>query len=663
MSTTSPPRPLTLAPIHLRPATQSDAPAIASLGSRVFTLTFGHSLPAQDLQTYLSESYSPSAINKDILDPAKSMTVATATTTANIQCQTDDRKEREIVGFALLTRNSHEPCVEHLASRAELQRLCQRVVTLRSYIFLGPYQTEQPAPYIYDNQGNLVWSGYGAVGAGGQYHGLHVCSYNSSDHLCVFTGFQFEGFSRGTGLILDNAYRVVENVVAQAGNVPNDQHEFSLTRDGNTALITIYRPIQHDLSDYGISGGQGWIMNCAFQEVEIGTNRVIFQWNSLDHVDPSYGYVLPNASEVSGTGFSPSSAWDYFHINSVAKFTNGDYLISARHTSTIYRISPKDGSVVWSLGGKSSSFSLEPGFNFTFQHDARVLLENKTTVMLSLFDNASNGYNQSAPTSAGMIARLDLTRKSATLMNRYPAPETAKISASQGNLQLLPNGNAFLGWGSSAYISEYTREGENVLEGHFATTGSMHYRAFKANFSANPTDAPAAYVYAPNDTQQASTTWYVSWNGATEVRSWQIYTASESGGKVTKLSNTSIPKVGFETIHSAKGFFPFSVIEALDGNGKAIRNTTTQRTFVPGQALGSACSDSGCAVATSYAFTPQELPLKAESGSATVMGDSGAASTTSDTPTRTTSANAGSSLSICRYLIWSFIGMGMITMS
>ena len=51
------------------------------------------------------------------------------------------------------------------------------------------------------------------------------------------------------------------------------------------------------------------------------------------------------------------------HINSVDKDTNGDYLVSGRHTSTLYKIAGLNnpdklspGSVVWKLGGKNGSF-------------------------------------------------------------------------------------------------------------------------------------------------------------------------------------------------------------------------------------------------------------------------------------------------------------------
>jgi Arylsulfotransferase (ASST) len=80
---------------------------------------------------------------------------------------------------------------------------------------------------------------------------------------------------------------------------------------GKSALLTIYQPLQYDLSDYGVAKGLGWIMNCYFQEIEISTNQVLFEWGSLDYVNPSFSYVAPNTTESSGTGLQPLDAWDY----------------------------------------------------------------------------------------------------------------------------------------------------------------------------------------------------------------------------------------------------------------------------------------------------------------------------------------------------------------
>lgn len=94
----------------LREATLQDAAGVAHLGATVFSTTFGHSVTPQQLCTFLDESYSIPATERDISNPNKTMVVAV----------TDSA---QVLGFALLTRGSSEPCVEGVEDKIELQRL------------------------------------------------------------------------------------------------------------------------------------------------------------------------------------------------------------------------------------------------------------------------------------------------------------------------------------------------------------------------------------------------------------------------------------------------------------------------------------------------------------------------------------------------------------
>ncbi|KAJ9603338.1 hypothetical protein H2200_012116 [Cladophialophora chaetospira] len=127
--------------ITLRHATPADAPSISQIGIYTFTQTFGHSMSAHDLQAYLSSSYSLEATTKDILDLNKNMLVATLPALSQPQASPsssppshhppshhpDESKDTEdvVVGFALLTRGTTEPCLSTYAQDTliELQRL------------------------------------------------------------------------------------------------------------------------------------------------------------------------------------------------------------------------------------------------------------------------------------------------------------------------------------------------------------------------------------------------------------------------------------------------------------------------------------------------------------------------------------------------------------
>jgi hypothetical protein len=397
---------------------------------------------------------------------------------------------------------------------------------------------------------------------------------------------------------MDKHYRVVKQIDSSGAGASSDMHEFKLTpySDGTTALMTIYQPRQYDLTvnpRFNIRNGLGWIVEGVFQEVEIETGKVVFEWRSLDHVDPSDAWTLPGTTDTSGTGLNEEEPWDYFHINSVDKNKNGDYLISARHVSAIYKISGVDGSIMWQLGGNHPSFE-QTNFQFSYQHHARWISETKTRTVLSFYDNASNSFNATGTFSHGWIISIDHVRKTATMIQEWgaPEPEGGLLSTSQGNLQLLPNGGCHIGWGEHAYFSEHTATGETVMYAKVAERESnvMIYRSNKYNWTAQPLTKPALWTYSLNGAGQMG--FWVSWNGATEVVSWRFYTSDSANGPWTLAGN--VWKTGFETEHHTDTYAVWAYAEAADGHGRPLERSPVIKTFVPGPALRPFCGERGC---------------------------------------------------------------------
>jgi hypothetical protein len=468
----------------------------------------------------------------------------------------------------------------------------------------------QPGPFIYDTFGNLVWSGYG-VGGAANAHAFHVCEYQGLiNHLCYIDGNQQTGYVRGTGMIMDASYRVVQSVKSGMGRSPNDQHEFNVMPGGETVLITIYEPLQYDLSAYGITSGQGWLLQGIAQEVNIATGQVIWEWKSIDHVPTTESYVAPGSIDVSGDGLTRATAWDYFHMNAIDKDVDGNYLISSRHTSTIFNVFP-NGTINWRMNGYSNSLSnyTLTNFNFSSQHHIRYLASNDTTMTVSLFDNASNGYNVTSSESKGKLIVLnnDVVPKTATLVASYAAPDPL-LSRSQGDMQTLANGNVFVGWGANPYVTEYNAQGEAVLHGTFGTAAVPSYRAYKMSFQAAPVDIPVAYSYSyPAASNETSTTRvYMSWNGCTTCHLWNVYTAPSPTGPWSRSPATFDPakKAGFETLVVTEGRIDYVIVESLDINGVKLANSTVVETFVPGDDIDG-CTALGCPIANGYAFQPK----------------------------------------------------------
>lgn len=457
-----------------------------------------------------------------------------------------------------------------------------------------------------------MWSGFGSVGPWNA-HFPHPCQYAGSTHLCVFQGNQQPGYCRGHAVIFDQDYKIVKTIGTGADEVPADQHEFRLLDGGKTALLTAYGQKTWDLSSIGIKTELGWIQDSIFQEVDVATGSVLFSWSASDHVNIHDGYVKLKGSDISGDGLTPHSAWDflyvklfrclasksntdirYSHINSIDKSVmTGNYLISARHFSSIFYIDHKDGNIIWKLeaGGDSDFTCLD--FNFSFQHDARIRDENSTHMLISIFDNASNQFNSTAPFSSGKLISIDYATRIATLSGPITKGPNEIRSNSQGNTQILENGNIFHGWGSWPVFSEHAPDGSIIWSANIGPGEGivMNYRASVGDWYSIPSDtSPSVYSFSKDS--DALCVFYVSWNGCTEVASWRFYGSHDKVQRFQKLGTTK--KVGFETKYTSDTHYAYVIAEAVLANGTGIRNSSAVRTFMPGAELSSSCLDSHC---------------------------------------------------------------------
>ncbi|KAJ8105869.1 hypothetical protein OPT61_g9920 [Boeremia exigua] len=463
------------------------------------------------------------------------------------------------------------------------------------YIFLAPYRNTDPGPYIYDNNGRLVWSSAGTLG-GSTAHNPHVCEYQGADHICFFQGHQHHGWARGHGIIMNKNYRVVRTVEAVGAATQMDMHEFRLINGGKRALVTIYQPRPYDLGAFGLGPGLGWIHDSVFQEIDVETGELLFEWRALDHIAPSFSYTCIDCTDTSGNGMTRDTPWDFFHINSIDKNADGDYLISARHVGAVYKISGVTGSVIWQLNGANPTFK-NADLHFSSQHHALFFKENATHTVISLFDNASNTFNITNRESRGMLIGINHVQGTASKLHEWRAPEEKGIlSGSQGNMQILPEKNVFIGWGDHAYFSEHLPSGEAVMYGKVAQPASdvMMYRCNKYVWRGEPLSTPSLWTYSRTGSEASNMVFYVSWNGATEVRFWNFYTADSSTGP-WELSGTA-NKTGFETEYKLKGSMGWAYAEALDADRQPLKRgrSSIVKTFVPSDLIASGCDDRGC---------------------------------------------------------------------
>ncbi len=409
-------------------------------------------------------------------------------------------------------------------------------------VFLAPKAGHgQDGPMIIDDSGKLVW--FHPIGHGNLGTDFRVQTYQGKPVLTWWEGRLFTGDGAGTGVIYDTSYRRIASV--RAGNgYPFDLHEFTITPQG-TALITVYQRFKKDLRNWhGTKSGR--IVDAVVQEIDIKTGLVLFEWHSLGDVGLSESFIPAPTKR----GFE----WDYFHLNSAAVDADGNFIISGRHTWTIYKVGRATGKVYWRLGGKRSDFKLGPGVKFAWQHDAIPRADGT----LTLFDNDA-GTVPVRKNSRAMTLALDEKKRTATVKTAFTHPGGLS-AATQGNVQNLPNGDQFVGWGSRGVFSEFSPTGQLLFDGRVAR-GNDTYRAYRAPW----TGTPAAPPKLAATTKGGQTTVKASWNGATEVASWQVLGA---GGAVVGAA----PKSGFETSITVPAQASVAV-RALDASGNQLANS------------------------------------------------------------------------------------------
>lgn len=445
--------------------------------------------------------------------------------------------------------------------------------TSSGLIFLAPYGFSsvptygQPGSLILDNEGNPIWF-RPTTSPNLMNTDFRMQKLKGKPVLTFWQGTlatppaytNAPGGSSEPGscyYILDNTYAVIRTISARNGFI-SDIHEFLLT-PYNTALFLSTKTVPMDLTPYG--GPQdGFVQDFAIQEIDLSTNKLVFFWDALEHIPLSDSYESASNAVQSG------NIWDAFHLNSIS-LTNSidDILVSGRNTWTIYKINKPSGNIIWRLGGKQTSFTIESGAEFSWQHDARFLPNN----LISMFDDNSDNSSVAGPPSHGLILQLDFNNMSASV-NRTYFHDPNIIVASQGNVQSLANGNKFVGWGQSQYYSEYNEAGNTVMNTALnllydaQMPGSNYtYRAYRNNWVGKPFYPPSIGLTSINK----QITVYASWNGSTETTQWQLF----AGSKRKKLSlQSTVDRSGFETAIPVNTKSRYFKVKALNKKGRVI---------------------------------------------------------------------------------------------
>lgn len=441
------------------------------------------------------------------------------------------------------------------------------------HILVGPNgpSVQHDGPVILDTNGELVWmsADFGTI------MNFNIQTYKGKDYITFWNGHKTGSVGQGDMVMLDSNYKVAYRIQAVGPGNTGDLHEFRLTNDG-TALITVFNNTEYDLTNFGgFRPANGWLTDGMFQEVDVETNELLFEWRAIDHFDPVDTYYFDPFG-----GYVESHPFDYYHLNSIEKDSKGNYLVSSRHYHHIAYIDGKTGDVLWTLGGHSKDFkdlSHGKATEHQWQHNARWVDEEKG--ILSFMDNGVAGpLHVDAPFSKGTMVQLDLEKMTAKHLHSYIADAKVR-AASQGNLQVIDDDQVLVGWGATAAYSEFTMDGSVLCEVHFAASSLFWWERWKTyrvyrhlGWVGKPDYPPSAKIQGDK--------LYVSWNGATEVKYWQLQGTKHEHHEEDFESIETIQKQHFEesfTLPTEKSFVRYRVA-ALDSDKNILQHSDIAKT-------------------------------------------------------------------------------------
>lgn len=427
--------------------------------------------------------------------------------------------------------------------------------------------------------------------------GPTVQSCNGTEYITWWSGADIQGYKQGRFYLFNTNYELVYNITGVGNLTTADAHDIFITPEC-TAIFTAYQSRSYDLSSYNLT--DGWLMDSYFQEVDLATGELVFEWSASQHVNVTDAIWQPHHKKQ---GLKGHEGYDFFHINSVEKDRHGNYLVSGRHTCSVYYISGVDGSVLWRVGGKFNDFEDLSGgkaTDFTWQHHARWVDQGLTRI--SLYDDRATAYHRdSDPVSRGIIIEFDYERKTVKLVQAYPATQGIE-SLREGSTQVLQDspqpGNVINGYGQEPGWTEYAPNGTVLMDVMLGPKGidrwsADNYRLIKVNWTGTPAWSPRIaagpkpeYAFDPQTEvfrvrlhddkgmELANNTVFFSWNGATEHRYWVVLASNDTMEmEVSRHFCAQVSRSGFEDSMHIGSHTRYAMALAVDEHDRVLGHT------------------------------------------------------------------------------------------
>ena len=177
----------------------------------------------------------------------------------------------------------------------------------RIHRFISPYEIivqkndagrQWVGPHIYDGEGELIWSGTPELD-GFLLNDFRVSNVNGEDML---TGINPKHMG---AMIFNNRYELHREIkIRKKGRGPN-RHDFHTCDEGTRALAMTWYAGNASPEDLQSIGKEGpcRLNREGFQEYDINTGEMLFDWSSEGHIRPGESYTGPSCSK--------NHNWDY----------------------------------------------------------------------------------------------------------------------------------------------------------------------------------------------------------------------------------------------------------------------------------------------------------------------------------------------------------------
>lgn len=341
----------------------------------------------------------------------------------------------------------------------------------------------------------------------------------------------------GEAVVLDEMYQVRERRKVGKGGGNFNSHELHFLGDGegDGTKVVVMHETHRTASSEELRGLSSSSMNettspCkvqwdGFRVLNSLTWETMFEWNSYNHIKLSESTFLDGGINTLCSNPWP---WDAMHMNAVDMNSHGDFYLSARHTDTIYKISGRDGSVIWRLNGRDSlwnDFVMEEDFTtggslrFSRQHHVRWRGENGTHEFISILDNAkgTDGQLPTGQNSRAIVLALYTGGKNyesgeensssssimtASLISSINHPNgKGSYAPRRGNYQFLgtqqfsssSSSNSWISWSEEALHTEHFPNGSIALQASLHANWLGTYRSYKFPWRGIPKEKPVVH--------------------------------------------------------------------------------------------------------------------------------------------------------------------------